>query len=127
MLRTAYEFTHEVIVVEPFLIPKDFGMDGLRNSLFERIYAIRRLANEFGAVYLPMDGIFAENWVERTPEFYTVDCIHLTAEGKKLLAEEWLKKYVPNEFESHGSYGFYFRYHPRTFAGISFSALLVAE
>ena len=92
MLRTAYEFTHEVIVVEPFLIPKDFGMDGLRNSLFERIYAIRRLANEFGAVYLPMDGIFAENWVERTPEFYTVDCIHLTAEGKKLLAEEWLKR-----------------------------------
>lgn len=92
ILRTAYEFTDQVMVVEPFLIPKDFGMDGLRSSLFERIYAIRRLANEFGAVYLPMDGIFAENWVESSADKYTADCIHLTAEGKHLLAEEWLKR-----------------------------------
>lgn len=92
ILRTAYEFTDQVMVVEPFLIPKDFGMDGLRNSLYERIYAIRRLANEFGAVYVPMDGIFAEHWVAGRAEDYTVDCVHLTAKGKELLAEAWLAR-----------------------------------
>ena len=92
ILRTAYEYTDQVMVIEPFLIPKDFGMDGLRNAFFERIYAIRRLANEFGAVYLPMDGIFAEHWVEGSAADYTVDCVHLTAMGKQLLADAWLRK-----------------------------------
>ena len=92
MLKLAYRYTDQVIVIEPFLIPKDFGMDGLRSPLFERIYAIRRLANEFGAVYVPMDGVFAQHWVESSAEKYTVDCIHLTAEGKELIAQEWLKR-----------------------------------
>lgn len=92
LLKTAYEYTDRVIVIEPFLIPKDFGMDWLRNSLFERIFAIRRLCAEFGAAYIPMDGIFAKRWVEEgDPLKYTVDCIHITAEGKALIAEEWLR------------------------------------
>ena len=94
LLRTAQEYTDQIMVIEPFLIIKDRGMDGLRNMLFERIYTIRRLAREFHAVYLPMDGIFAENGVEKGFEKFTVDCVHLTQEGNELLAEEWIKRTI---------------------------------
>lgn len=92
ILKTAYAYTEQVIVLEPFLIPKDFGMDGLRDRLFERIYAIRRLANEFGAVYVPLDGIFAAHWVDEEPLAYTVDCVHITEKGKQLIGRSWVER-----------------------------------
>ena len=94
ILQTAYRYTDQVIVMEPFLIPKDFGMDGLRDKLFERIYAIRRLANEFQAVYVPLDGIFAEHWVDEAPLEYTVDCVHITEKGKQLIGNAWVARTV---------------------------------
>lgn len=92
LLKTAFNHTEQVIVLEPFLIPKDFGMDGLRDKLYERIYAIRRLAQEFGAVYVPLDGIFAERWIDEGPLEYTVDCVHITEKGKQLIGREWLAR-----------------------------------
>lgn len=94
ILKTAYAYTDQVIVMEPFLIPKDFGMDGLREKLFERIYAIRRLANEFHAVYVPLDGIFAERWVDESALEYTVDCVHITEKGKQLIGHAWADRTV---------------------------------
>lgn len=92
LLKTACSYTDKVIVLEPFLIPKDFGMDGLREKLYERIWAIRRLANEFGAVYVPLDGIFAEHWVDEEPLEYTVDCVHITEKGKQLIGHAWVER-----------------------------------
>lgn len=92
LLKAAYRYTDQVIVMEPFLVPKDFGMDGLRNKLYERVYAIRRLANEFGAVYVPLDGIFAEHWVDEEPLEYTVDCVHVTEKGKQLIGRAWVER-----------------------------------
>ena len=92
LLKTAYKYTDQVIVAEPFLVPKDFGMDGLRDKLYERIFAIRRLANEFKAVYVPLDGIFAEHWVDEEPLEYTVDCVHVTEKGKQLIGHAWVER-----------------------------------
>ncbi len=92
LLQTAREYTPQLLVIEPFFILKDTGMDGARNALIDRIYSIRRLAAAFHAAYVPMNGIFAEYGVSFGAERYTTDCVHLTAEGNALLAEEWLKR-----------------------------------
>ena len=94
LLQTAREYTPQLLVIEPFFILKDTGMDGARNALIDRIYSIRRLAAVFQAAYVPMNGIFAEYGVSFGAERYTTDCVHLTAEGNALLAEEWLKRAV---------------------------------
>lgn len=60
--------------------------------MYERVYAIRRLANEFGAVYVPLDGIFAEHWVDEEPLEYTVDCVHVTEKGKQLIGHAWVER-----------------------------------
>ena len=92
LLETAREYTPQILVIEPFFILKDTGMDGARNALIDRIYAIRRLAAAFHTAYVPMNGIFAENGIAFGAERYTPDCVHLTQEGNALLAEEWLKR-----------------------------------
>jgi len=77
--------------MEPFLLPvrEDYG--AFREDLDPKIQAIRELAREFKAVYVPLDGLFAAACIENAPEFWAYDGIHPTAEGHSFIAKEWLK------------------------------------
>lgn len=92
LLKTAFSYTDRVIVMEPFLIRKDAGFDGVVPKLFERIAAVRRIADGFGCVYIPLDGLFASAWIAQNGAKYSVDCVHLTQEGKQFVADEWLRR-----------------------------------
>jgi acyl-CoA thioesterase-1 len=80
-----------VVLLEPFLlhVPKD--RFAWREDLNPKIDVTRKLALEFGAELLPLDGLFAQAATQAPPEFWAADGVHPTAAGHALIAETWLK------------------------------------
>ncbi len=82
----------KLIIMEPFIIPTDVEKQIYYTDLMPKILVIRKLAAEFGAIYLPLDGIFArEIAIKNNPEKYSEDGIHPTDKGHAVIAREWLK------------------------------------
>jgi lysophospholipase L1-like esterase len=77
--------------MEPFYLPVYREMEMWTEDLGPKIQIIRRLAREFKAVYVPLDGIFAAAATKREPSFWAEDGIHPTLEGHALIARHWLK------------------------------------
>ncbi|PIJ61377.1 GDSL family lipase [Mesotoga sp. H07.pep.5.3] len=80
-----------VIIMEPFFLPVFSGMERWTEDLGPKIQIIRRVAREFGAIYLPLDGIFAAASARCEPEFWAKDGVHPTPEGHALIARHWLQ------------------------------------
>lgn len=81
----------EIIIIEPFLLPVTKEQKTLwRADLDPKIQAARELAREFGATYVPIDGIFASMCVKQQPEFWAGDGVHPSCAGHALIAEAWL-------------------------------------
>lgn len=88
--RAASELSCQLILLEPFLIPSDPEKEVWREDLDPKIHAVRRLAREFGAVYIPLDGVFAANCTGNSPEKFSLDGVHPTAMGHALISKLWL-------------------------------------
>ena len=80
-----------IIVCEPFLLPCPPDRLQWRVDLDPKIDAARRLAREFDAIYVPLDGIFAAAATQREPEFWAADGVHPSPAGHALIAQSWLK------------------------------------
>ena len=80
----------EIIILEPFVLP--FPQDRLawRADLDPRIQSVRKLAREFHATFIPLDGIFASLITQSLPETYALDGVHPTDAGHTVIAREWL-------------------------------------
>lgn len=89
--RTQDETRAGLILLEPFVLPTPPDRAAWREDLDPKIDAVRRLAREFGAVYVPLDGIFAAMACRADPAFWAADGVHPTAAGHALIALEWLK------------------------------------
>lgn len=81
----------KLILLEPFLLPTPADRVAWREDLDPKIAAARRLAREFGAIYVPLDGMFAAAAVSRPPEFWAGDGVHPTQPGHALIARAWLR------------------------------------
>jgi acyl-CoA thioesterase I len=81
----------KLILIEPFLLPYPEDRLAWRADLDPRITAVRKLAAEFNAILVPMDGIFATAGAVRSPEFWAGDGVHPTPAGHALIAQAWLK------------------------------------
>ena len=80
-----------VVMLEPFLLPMtDEQKTRWRDDLDPKIQAVRRLAQEFADVYVPLDGIFAAAAVKRGASYWVTDGVHPTDEGHALIAQSWL-------------------------------------
>ena len=62
-----------------------------RVDLDPKIQMARQIAREFGAVYIPLDGIFAANSINVEPSYWAADGVHPTEAGHALIARMWLK------------------------------------
>ena len=62
-----------------------------REDLDPKIDAARRIAREFGAIYIPLDGLFAAESTRREPGFWAADGVHPTPAGHAFIAQQWLK------------------------------------
>lgn len=79
------------VLIEPFVLPVTEDRRKWREDLDPKINAVRDLAREFGALLLPMDGIFSKVSTFKESAFWTQDGVHPTPAGHALIAREWLK------------------------------------
>ena len=85
------ELKARVVLLEPFLIHSRPDRDAWREDLNPKIDATRKLAIEFGAELLPLDGLFAQAATQAPPAYWAGDGVHPSAAGHALIAETWLE------------------------------------
>ena len=81
----------KLVLLEPFLVPALPEQKESREDLDPKIQAVRELAREFGAVYVPLDGLFAAACTRREPGFWAPDGVHPSPAGHALIARAWLE------------------------------------
>src|SRR5438552_2689504 len=74
-----------LILCEPFVLPVPADREAWREDLDPRIAVVRRLAREFSALLVPLDGIFAQAATQRKPAFWAGDGVHPSPEGHALI------------------------------------------
>jgi acyl-CoA thioesterase I len=91
LTKTKDELDAVIIIIEPFLLPVTEEQKTLwRADLDPKIESARKLAREFEAIYVPMDGLFAAASVNAAPEFWAADGVHPTPAGHAFIAQNWL-------------------------------------
>ena len=86
----------KLVLVEPFGLP--VGDD--RRDSYPEMYsmlkgyqeATRRVAEDYGAVFVPLQEKFNELSDEYSPDYWSWDGIHPTVCGHGIIAEEWMKR-----------------------------------
>ncbi|MGE9293891.1 MAG: SGNH/GDSL hydrolase family protein [Puniceicoccales bacterium] len=79
-----------LIMLEPFVLPCPPDRIDWRDDLDPKIQVVRKLAREFKAIYVPLDGLFAASSMLREPEFWAGDGVHPSQAGHALIAHHWL-------------------------------------
>jgi len=80
-----------LILCEPFVLHTSPDRQSWRADLDPKIAAVRRLANEYDALCVPFDSLFAQAATQRAPAFWAADGVHPTAAGHALMAQAWLR------------------------------------
>jgi lysophospholipase L1-like esterase len=83
-----------IVVCEPFLLPIPDDRKQWREDLDPRIAAVRDLAREFQAIFVPLDGIFAAAACRAPMSYWLPDGVHPTQAGHGLIAEWWIRTVV---------------------------------
>ncbi len=91
ILTTTSDLGARIIILEPFVLPVPADRMKWREDLDPKIDAARRLAREFKAIYVPLDGVFAQAAAVREPAFWAADGVHPTPAGHALISQAWLK------------------------------------
>src|SRR5699024_5477088 len=73
-----------IIILEPFVLPYPDDRNDWREDLDPKIAVARRLAREFAALFVPLDGVFAAAAVQRPMEFWAFDGVHPSHAGHAL-------------------------------------------
>ncbi|WP_405111662.1 SGNH/GDSL hydrolase family protein [Paenibacillus sp. FSL K6-1217] len=89
--RTKQHLDAKLVLVEPFVLPVPEDRKGWRQDLDPKIHVVRELAREYGAVLVPLDGLFAAASVKAEPAFWAGDGVHPSPAGHALIAEAWMK------------------------------------
>jgi len=89
---TRKELGARLVICEPFLLPVPKDLVRWREDLDPKIQVCRKLAREFGAVYVPFDGLFAAATSRREAEFWASDGVHPSEAGHALMAQAWLEE-----------------------------------
>ena len=79
------------VLMEPFVLPTEESRIQWREDLDPKIDAVRRLAREFEAVLIPLDGIFAQASACRSLSFWAADGVHPSPAGHAMVTQAWLK------------------------------------
>lgn len=89
--QTVQNTSARLILCEPFVLPVPPDRIAWREDLDPKIDAARRLAREFNAIYVPLDGLFAQASTQAAPEFWAKDGVHPAMAGHALMAQAWLR------------------------------------
>lgn len=89
--RALAQSNPKLILIEPFVLPHPADRVGWREDLDPKIAAVRRIARDYGAAYVPLDGLFAQASTKAPCEFWAGDGVHPTPAGHALIAKAWLE------------------------------------
>ena len=89
--KIAQHLKARVVLLEPFLLHVPEDRYAWREDLNPKIDAVRKLAVEFGAELLPLDGLFAQAATQAPAAYWAADGVHPSAAGHALIAETWLE------------------------------------
>lgn len=80
-----------LVLMEPFVMPYPQEHIAWREDLDPKIQVVRKLAREFKATLIPLDGMMAASYVKNGDFYDTRDGVHPTDAGHSLIAGEFLK------------------------------------
>ncbi len=80
----------KLVLCEPFVLPCGVVNDQWFPEFARRREIVKRLANEFGAVFAPFQRAFDEAGHRAAPEAWAPDGVHPTLAGHMLLAKAWI-------------------------------------
>lgn len=82
----------QIVLMEPFVLPYPSDRETWRRDLDPRIQVVRKLAHEFQADLIPLDGILNAVGIKQGSTYLTGDDgVHPTPEGHAIIAKAWLK------------------------------------
>lgn len=84
----------EIVILEPFLLPVPEDRRRWREDLDPKITICRELAAEFGAIYLPLDGLFNAASARTGAEYWAPDGVHPAPAGHGLIARAWTQALI---------------------------------
>ncbi len=88
----AHRTDARVILIEPYVLPFPKDRMSWRKHLDPRIQIVRRLANEYHTVLVPLDGVLNALGIENGFQTYTGDDgVHPTLTGHAAIAEAWIR------------------------------------
>ena len=86
----------KLVLMEPFALPvgEDRRDSYPELSVMLRDYqeATKRVAEDYGAIFIPLQNKFNELSAMYTPEYWCWDGVHPTVCGHQIIAEEWMEK-----------------------------------
>ncbi len=93
----------KLMLLEPFVLPGTFtskiledGSDKYtlyREGIEVRSAAVRRIADKFGAHFLPLQDMFDDAVKEAPPSYWMWDGVHPTEAGHYRIAQRWMQAY----------------------------------
>lgn len=80
-----------VVLLEPFVLPVEETQVNWAEDLDPKVAEIRRLAAEFGAIFVPLAAGLAAEAAKKSTREIAADGVHPTALGHRLIASIWLE------------------------------------
>jgi acyl-CoA thioesterase-1 len=81
----------KLILVEPFVLPVNDEQESWHEDLDEKRAVVARLAEEFGAGFVPLQSVLAAAAEDRGATSLAQDGVHPTEIGHRLIADAWLE------------------------------------
>lgn len=96
--RMLLEWTREVlprtdlVLLEPFILPCGAVEPHWEPEMAQRRDIVKRLAGEFGGLFVPLQERFSRAAEATGPEYWLGDGVHPTLAGHRLIADAWEEK-----------------------------------
>ena len=81
----------KLVLLEPFVLPFGAVTEEWIPEINERRKVVKELAEEFGAIFIPLQTLFNEALAKAPQEYWLADGVHPTTAGHRLIADAWLK------------------------------------
>lgn len=94
LLKSLAQWTDaRVVLMEPFVLPYPKDRLNWRKQLDPRIQIVRRIAKDYHAILIPLDGLLNAKGITTDYHIYTGDDgVHPTMTGHATIADLWLKQ-----------------------------------
>jgi lysophospholipase L1-like esterase len=81
----------KLVLCEPFILPCGVVNDLWFPEFTQRRHVVKKLADEYGAVFVPLQSVFDKAQGRAAPQAWAADGVHPTLAGHMLLAKTWFE------------------------------------